>query len=117
MREQLESSSCDLDTALLLVSELVTNAVLHAHGEVSLRVQDRGATARIEVGDGSAMPPRMHGFAVESATGRGLRLLDRLAVRWGALPAASGGGKVVWFEVGQPSDAAWDSYADVQADG
>ena len=116
VREQLAASGCDVDIAILLVSELVTNAVLHAHGEVAVIVLDRGATARIEVGDDSPMPPRMHDFAVESATGRGLRLLDRLSLRWGAVPASSGVGKIVWFEVGTPSEAAWESFADLRLD-
>lgn len=117
VREQLADSECDIDTAVLLASELVTNAVLHARGEITLSVVDQGATARIEVGDGSSMPPRVHGFSVESATGRGLRLVDRLATRWGAVPSPSGAGKMIWCEVGEPSAAAWESFTDLQVDG
>ena len=52
------------------------------------------------------MPPRLHRFHVESATGRGLRLLEQLARPLGCRPAASGDGdgKVVWFEVGPATD-------------
>ena len=99
-RERLRASRCDVDTVVLLVSELVTNAVLHARSEVRLVVDDLGETARVRVVDQSPMPPRLHSFAVESATGRGLRMLDQLALRWGVEPDPDGPGKVVWFEVG-----------------
>ncbi len=110
-RDQLRESGCDVDTALLLVSEIVTNSVLHARSEVLLAVADLGASARVGVTDASPTPPRLHTFAVESATGRGLRLLDQLALRWGVHPGQDGHGKVVWFEVGEPSPSAWESFA------
>jgi anti-sigma regulatory factor (Ser/Thr protein kinase) len=110
-RDQLSNSSCDTETAALLVSEVVTNAVLHGRSDLILVVEDRGRSAYVSVSDTSPMPPRVHNFAVESATGRGLRLLDQLALRWGVDPATTGG-KVVWFEVGEPSSAAWESFAD-----
>jgi anti-sigma regulatory factor (Ser/Thr protein kinase) len=112
-REQLRDSRADVDTVVLLVSEVVTNAVLHARSDVILTVHDLGATARVEVHDSSPVPPRLHRFAAESATGRGLRLLDQLALRWGADQVAEGLGKTVWFEVGSPGDAAWESFGDV----
>lgn len=111
-RDQLRGSSCDTETAALLVSEVVTNAVLHGRSDVLLVVEDRGDRAYVSVSDTSPMPPRVHNFSVESATGRGLRLVDQLAQRWGVDPAPSGQGKVVWFEVGAPSAAAWESFAD-----
>jgi anti-sigma regulatory factor (Ser/Thr protein kinase) len=110
-RHELRSSRADVDTVVLLVSELVTNAVLHARSDVVLTVDDQGTTVRVEVADASPLPPRLHDFAVDSATGRGMKLLDRLARRWGAVPGKDGG-KVVWFEVGAPSEAAWQSYAE-----
>jgi anti-sigma regulatory factor (Ser/Thr protein kinase) len=117
-RDQLRGSRCDTETAALLVSEVVTNAVLHGRSDVFLVVEDRGDVAYVSVSDASPMPPRVHNFAVESATGRGLRLVDQLARRWGVDPAASGQGKVVWFEVGEPSAAAWETFADtLLADG
>jgi anti-sigma regulatory factor (Ser/Thr protein kinase) len=111
-REQLRRSGADVDTVVLLVSEVVTNAVLHARSDVFLTVQDQGRTARVEVRDSSAVPPRLHRFAVDSATGRGLRLLDQLALRWGAEQVHEGHGKTVWFEVGSPGESAWESFGE-----
>jgi hypothetical protein len=63
------------------------------------------------VRDGSPVQPRVHAFAPTSATGRGLLLLDRLAKRWGVEADPVTGGKVVWFEVGEPSLASWGEVA------
>lgn len=109
-REQLRQSQSDVDTVVLLVSEVVTNAVLHARSEVVLLIQQREDVTRIEVSDASPVPPRLHNFTAESATGRGLRLLDQLALRWGA--DSSGTGKIVWFEVGSASDTSWEAYGE-----
>ena len=107
VRARLEDVSADLDTAALLVSEVVTNAILHARSAVTLTVDVVEDVVRITVRDGSPVQPRVHAFAPTSATGRGLLLLDHLAKRWGVEPDPVTGGKVVWFEVGEPSLAAW----------
>ena len=114
VRQQLRETECDVDTVVLLVSEVVTNAVLHARSDIRVSLEVRGDTARVEVADSSPAPPRLHRFHVESATGRGLRLLDQLALGWGvqSAPADDGTGKVVWFEVGPASEAVWESFAD-----
>ncbi len=101
----------DLDTASLLTTEIVTNAVLHAVAPMTLRVEVRADIVRIEVRDGSDRSPRVHAFSATSATGRGLRLLESLAVQWGVRPER-GGGKVVWFEVGPTSESAWEIAAE-----
>jgi anti-sigma regulatory factor (Ser/Thr protein kinase) len=100
-------ASVDVDIATLLVSEVVTNAILHARSTVTLTVDVADDVVRITVRDGSPVQPRVHAFAPTSATGRGLLLLDRLAKRWGVEADPVNGGKVVWFEVGEPSLAAW----------
>lgn len=110
VRAQLRNSPFDVDTAVLLVSELVTNAVLHARSPFSVLVEEASDVVRVEVRDGSPVPPRMHRFSATSATGRGLRLLDRLARAWGV--EATPNGKCVWFEVGQPDEQAWASFVD-----
>jgi anti-sigma regulatory factor (Ser/Thr protein kinase) len=110
-RAALIESSADVDTVILLVSEVVTNAVLHARGGIRLVVEDRDAVVRVEVFDSSPLPPRMHHFRLASATGRGLRLLDQLSQTWG-VERVSDDGKVVWFEVGSSDDTVWESFGD-----
>jgi DNA-binding NarL/FixJ family response regulator len=86
------------DTVTLLVSELVTNAVLHAGSDVEVLVRLTSTAARIEVTDASADSPAPRDAAQDEDSGRGLALVGSLARRWGVRPAA-GGGKTVWFEV------------------
>lgn len=90
-----------VDTGALLVSELVTNAVLHGRTGAVLRVLAAGGRARVCVVDGSPMSPRPRGYGVHESTGRGLRLVEGLAASWGveADSAVSAGGKSVWFEI------------------
>lgn len=116
-RHELRESAADVETAVLLVSEVVTNAVLHARSHLVLQVDDRGMHAWVSVTDASPMTPRVHNFVVESPTGRGMRLLEQLAVRWGVDPGEDGAGKVVWFEVGEPSENAWESFTEALAEG
>lgn len=89
-----------LEVLLLLLSEVVTNAVLHARtgGAVTAAATDDGV--RVEVSDGSTSRPVRRPFTEMSPTGRGLHLLDRLATSWGIDDVAAGG-KVVWFEVAE----------------
>jgi len=80
---------------LLCVSEVVTNAVLHAHSAVRLAMTDVGSRVRVEVyDDDPTLPVRRHPQPA-TPTGRGLLLLDGVSPEWGAAP--SGSGKVVWF--------------------
>jgi anti-sigma regulatory factor (Ser/Thr protein kinase) len=85
------------DTALILVSELVTNAVLHARSEVTLTVVRTGGGLRMEVGDQSSLAPSVRRYSAEAATGRGLVLVESLADAWGSDIGPSG--KTVWFEL------------------
>jgi hypothetical protein len=110
VRTQLGGSTHDIDTAVLLVSELVTNAVLHARSAFTVRVEQLAEVVRVEVGDSSPIPPRMHTYSAMSATGRGLRLVERLARAWGVVPTPEG--KRVWFEVGEPTEDVWESLFD-----
>ena len=86
-----------LETRLLCLSEVVTNAVLHARTPLRVRVSEIGDVVRVEVADGSRVRPVRRTFAEISPTGRGLHLLDRLATRWGI--DMNRHGKTVWFEV------------------
>lgn len=106
VRARLVEGVADVDTATLLVSEVVTNAILHARTPVTLTVEVAHEVVRVTVRDGSPVPPRINAYPPTSATGRGMLLLDRLAKRWGVDRDPGTGGKVVWFEVGEPTAAA-----------
>lgn len=84
--------------AELLVSELVTNAVLHARSATQVTIERSGSTVRVSVHDASTARPRLRDSGPEAVTGRGLLLVDRIANRWGVDPEDAG--KWVWFEVG-----------------
>jgi DNA-binding NarL/FixJ family response regulator len=86
------------DTVTLLVSELVTNAVVHAGSDVEVSVRLTPTAARIEVTDASAVSIKPRHATQDEDSGRGLALVESLARRWGVRPAP-GGGKTVWFEV------------------
>jgi anti-sigma regulatory factor (Ser/Thr protein kinase) len=92
-----------VDTATLLVSEVVTNAVLHAGTEIEVALYRAGSRVRIEVADRSPALPAAKGYATDASTGRGLVLLEALVAAWGV--EAAPGGKVVWFELVDPADA------------
>ncbi len=87
----------DEDGVVLMVSELVTNAGLHADSEATVRLVDLGHCLRIEVSDSSTTPIQLRPHQTGSEAGRGLRIVDALASRWGVDAAADG--KTVWFEV------------------
>lgn len=86
-----------VDVARLLVSELVTNAVLHARTELTLTLDRSGSVVRVQVEDGNPRLPVLRTHGNDAATGRGLRVLDKMASSWGTHNIE--GGKVVWFEI------------------
>jgi len=98
-----------VDDVATLVSELVSNAVIHARTQMMLTVESVGAGVRVALADDSAVMPRFAGADRRSISGRGLLIIDRLASRWGVdrLPQ----GKVVWVEIETPS-AAGDTLED-----
>ncbi|MET8856874.1 SpoIIE family protein phosphatase [Streptomyces sp. NPDC004579] len=139
LRELLHdwASADQLDSAVLLVSEMVTNVLVHTDADALLVAEVAGETGkrrmRIEVTDGSdALPHRRHPGELASS-GRGLVLVEMLADAWGVDPR--GQGKSIWFEfaeepdtdsgeAGAPDDSAlldtWDAFAeatDESADG
>lgn len=92
------------ETLILLISELVTNAVVHTGCPAVLRMLFGGAgssgaagTVRVEVADASDCPPLQRHAEGDDTGGRGLELVDGLADRWGWLP--EGTGKQIWCEV------------------
>ncbi|RKE23200.1 SpoIIE family protein phosphatase [Streptomyces sp. TLI_171] len=100
-RTTLESwgLSALIDYAELVVSELVTNALLHADAPRRLRLF-RDRTLTLEVADAGGQPPRLRSSAEEDEGGRGIHLVSELAHRWGSRPTRHG--KVVWAEIELP---------------
>lgn len=108
-----------IETVELVVSEVVTNAVLHAGTEVDLVVIADELTVRVEVTDGSPQLPSSRsqvGLAHTGLanTGRGLHLLEVLAHRWGVIVEPPG--KTVWFELSTAPRSCFGS-RDIQAPG
>jgi anti-sigma regulatory factor (Ser/Thr protein kinase) len=83
--------------AKLLVSELATNAVIHAGAPFAVSVRADGSTVRISIRDWSTMRPRLRDAGPAALSGRGLRLVDALADGWGV--DADPDGKTVWAEL------------------
>jgi anti-sigma regulatory factor (Ser/Thr protein kinase) len=88
------------ETARLLVSELVTNCVLHAHTMITVAVDCSSESVAVAVGDdASEMPVVNHNVDDANAYGgRGMWLVNALAGEWG-IDRRDDGGKVVWFRL------------------
>ena len=85
------------DAAAVIIAELAANAVRHAESTFNVSVSRRGETVRISVQDWGPSVPWRRDPPLTALSGRGLRLVDHLAERWGTdLP---GSGKVVWAEL------------------
>lgn len=84
------------ESATLLSSELVSNAVLHARSDVELALADAPEGVLLEVTDTSALLPVLRRFSREAGTGRGLWLLEQYSARHGVDLSRPGTGKTVW---------------------
>ncbi|MER8186385.1 ATP-binding protein [Kitasatospora sp. NPDC094015] len=96
----------EVEDLLLLVNELVANALLHAGGAQRLTLHaTAGGRLRIEVADGLRTPPVMsRPHRPGQPGGHGMHIVQRLADAWGV--AEHDSGKTVWAEVGAPAAAA-----------
>ncbi|MFE7317076.1 MULTISPECIES: ATP-binding protein [unclassified Streptomyces] len=106
------------ETLILLISELVTNAVVHTGSAARVRMCFSGSgavvgTVRVEVVDTSARPPRPRHADGDDTNGRGLELVDGLADRWGWQP--EGAGKRIWCEVDRGQSLLLAAGADLGA--
>ncbi|WP_432145697.1 SpoIIE family protein phosphatase [Streptomyces sp. bgisy084] len=90
--------TAEQDVALLVVSELVTNAIAHTQGEVRLDLTLAADRLRIGVNDASPRAPvKPASVDWESTGGRGLLLVEAMSASWGSVPLS--GGKQVWSEI------------------
>ncbi|MEU9203760.1 ATP-binding protein [Streptomyces sp. NPDC048332] len=94
------------DAAVLIVSELVTNAVVHtASARVVCELRCLGTRLRIAVQDQGHQPggPRL-GAGADDEHGRGLLLVDAMCSAWGSRDAGNGSGRIVWAELPHSSE-------------
>ncbi|WP_262697650.1 MULTISPECIES: ATP-binding protein [Streptomyces] len=105
LRQELAEKRISTDmlaTAELLLSELVTNAVQHAHvppgREIEVRYELSDSHLRVEVADASEEQPEQCAPDTDDERGRGLLLVDSLAAKWDVSPRDAVG-KSVWFEL------------------
>ena len=102
-REFLRGSTCVehhsevVDDAVLLVSELVTNSVLHGGPPVVVAVDCDEATLQVRVRDGSSALPAPRDAASADENGRGLALVAEMSADWGVDTEEDG--KHVWFVI------------------
>ncbi|MFH8991796.1 SpoIIE family protein phosphatase [Streptomyces sp. NPDC017940] len=106
------ADSDQVDSAVLLVSEMITNVLVHTDGDALLVAEVTGEEGtrrlRVEVSDGSDDLPHKRRPGELASSGRGLVLMELLAHRWGVDPR--GEGKSIWFELheesGSPAETA-----------
>lgn len=107
VRTTLRSWECEdlADAAALVVSELATNAVLHARTPFTVRLLlDARGGVRLEVVDGSPRRPDRRTHSADAATGRGLAIVAELSEAWGV--DVTDDGKTVWADLAAPGDAS-----------
>jgi len=92
------------EDVLLVVSELVTNACLHAEGPDELWVTCDGKVLRIEVSDkGAGQPAPRTPLRAGRPGGHGMFIVQRLCLDWGVVRTPGVAGKKVWAELGAPA--------------
>jgi PAS domain S-box-containing protein len=86
------------ENAELALSEVVTNAVLHAHSPITLTVRVHRDRVEVEVEDLNPTPPSARDYDSQATTGRGMGMVAAVTSECGVRPLP-GGGKAVWFRV------------------
>jgi serine phosphatase RsbU (regulator of sigma subunit)/anti-sigma regulatory factor (Ser/Thr protein kinase) len=108
-----------VDSAALLVSEMVTNVLVHTDADALLLAEVTGEAGarllRVEVTDAGDDLPHKRRPGELASSGRGLMLIELLADAWGVAPR--GEGKSIWFELYESVDASGDASGVVSADG
>jgi anti-sigma regulatory factor (Ser/Thr protein kinase) len=94
-----------LEPVLLVVSELVGNAVRHGRPPVDLRLRKHGTGVRVAVHDEDSSAPSASVASSDAESGRGLLLVDAVAAETG-VEQIEGDGKVVWAHVEPEPDRA-----------
>jgi hypothetical protein len=87
-----------VDDASIVVSELATNAVIHARTAYTVTLSSRDGSVRVSVSDASHAVPFLTNPSPTTISGRGLVLVAAIARRWGT--EVVGNGKLIWAELG-----------------
>jgi anti-sigma regulatory factor (Ser/Thr protein kinase) len=105
LRRWLDERSCtNSEDAMLVLSELVTNAMVHAQAGCTIEVQHDDDLLRLDVRDPSPAPPTIGSAHPDDIGGRGLRLVAAITQAWGWEP--TDGGKRVWAHLVAPAHRA-----------
>jgi len=102
------------DAAELALTELTTNALLHAHTEMTVRISCDDQLLHVEVEDNSPVVPTQRGYGTESSTGRGLGLVAAITHEHGITRTDTG--KIVWFALNALSDETDETDIDALLD-
>jgi hypothetical protein len=89
-----------------VLSELATNAALHARSSYTVSIELSDDCLLIQVSDGSSRLPRARNYAPDATTGRGMSLVAALSLEWGSTTVQ--GGKTVWARVAPDQTALED---------
>ena len=101
LRHWLHELGCTTaEDATLVLSELVTNVIVHAHAGCTIEMRHENHCLRLEVRDPSAMPPVIGVVHPHDIGGRGLHIVEAIANAWGWEPTIDG--KTVWAKLGAP---------------
>jgi anti-sigma regulatory factor (Ser/Thr protein kinase) len=103
LRDRVDQDT--LDTAALLTTELVSNAIRQSREELVVTVRLASGRMRVGVADSSHRRPQLVQVGSRDTSGRGLHLVEAMADRWGVEPDDRGLGKTVWFELDVPAAA------------
>lgn len=87
------------DSVETLLSELATNCVRHTSSEFTVRIDTAADKIRVDVTDSGPGTPRIESPPLSEPAGRGLRIVDLLADRWGIISDDPSFDKTVWFEI------------------
>jgi anti-sigma regulatory factor (Ser/Thr protein kinase) len=98
----VDGESAVRDRVLLLVSELASNSVRHAHAPFAVRLDHERNGIRVAVHDEGNGRPRVRHPAPSEPSGRGLQIVAALSDGWGVEPGGPAGGTTVWFEIRTP---------------
>ncbi|HWF23057.1 MAG TPA: ATP-binding protein [Acidimicrobiales bacterium] len=99
-----------IDAAALMVSELATNALVHADADFEVTIEITETAVTVEVTDAGQGVPTLRWPEASDPHGRGLRIVEELSDRWGTRAGSDGSGKSVWFTIERAPTPARDAF-------